>query len=120
MITDLLITVGLPVLGMAMGERVFFFFLPPMKFTPLCSLLPEYIVAGHRFNIVEDFGCCPATYNTPLAYVLVWSWPLIIGVVSACYGGNFSPAFPPLQALIQKSCTPSTYHPRLRDEAEAV
>jgi len=46
----------------------------------------EYVVAGHRFNIYEDFGCAPATWNTPLAYVLVWSWPLIISVISAVYG----------------------------------
>jgi pheromone a factor receptor len=64
MITDLLITIGLPVL----------------------SMLLELIVAGHRFNIYEDFGCGAATWNTPLAYVLVWSWPVIIGVISATYG----------------------------------
>jgi len=64
MTVDLLITIGLPVL----------------------SMILEYIVAGHRFNIYEDFGCGPATWNTPLAYVLVWSWPLAISVVSACYG----------------------------------
>jgi pheromone a factor receptor len=64
MIVDLLITVGIPVLEMGL----------------------EYIVAGHRFNIIEDFGCLPATYNTPPAYVLVWSWPLILGIISACYG----------------------------------
>ena len=57
----------------------------------------EYIVAGHRFNIVEDFGCAPATYNTPLTYFLVESWPLVIGAASACYGGEFSFALPNLK-----------------------
>jgi pheromone a factor receptor len=64
MIVDLLITIGIPVLEMIL----------------------EYIVAGHRFNIYEDYGCAPATWNTHLAYVLVWSWPLIIAVISAGYG----------------------------------
>jgi len=64
MIIDLLITIGLPVLEM----------------------LLELVVAGHRFNIYEDLGCGAATWNTALSYVLVWGWPLVIGVISACYG----------------------------------
>jgi len=70
-IIDLLITFGIPVLQMAV----------------------QYIVAGHRFNIIEDFGCAPATWNTHLAYPLVWSWPLIIGFISACYGALTIRAF---------------------------
>jgi pheromone a factor receptor len=64
MIIDLLITIGIPVLQMIL----------------------EFIVSGHRFNIYENYGCGPATWNTPLAYVLVWFWPLIIALVSAIYG----------------------------------
>jgi len=64
MIIDLLITIGLPVLDM----------------------LLELIVSGHRFNIYEGYGCGPATWDTHLAYVLVWSWPLIIATISATYG----------------------------------
>jgi pheromone a factor receptor len=64
MIIDLLITIGIPVLEMGL----------------------EFIVAGHRFNIYEDFGCGPATWNTHLSYVLVYSWPLIISLISAGYG----------------------------------
>jgi pheromone a factor receptor len=64
MIVDLLITIGIPVLQMIL----------------------EYIVAGHRFNIYEDYGCAPATWDTHLSYILVWSWPLIIASISAGYG----------------------------------
>jgi pheromone a factor receptor len=71
MIVDLLITIGIPVLEMCL----------------------EYIVAGHRFNIYEDYGCAPATWNTPLAYVLVHSWPLIIALISATYGALTIRAF---------------------------
>jgi len=70
-IVDLLITIGLPVLGMGL----------------------EYIVAGHRFNIYEDYGCGPATWNTPLAYVLVHLPPLAIALVSATYGALTIRAF---------------------------
>ena len=49
----------------------------------------EYFVEGHRFNILEDFGCYPATYLTPLAYVLTLCWPLAIAVVSAVYDCKF-------------------------------
>jgi len=71
LIVDLSITVGIPVL----------------------ELLLEYIVAGHRFNIYEDYGCGPATWNTPLAYVLVHAWPLALALVSAVYGGLTIHAF---------------------------
>ncbi|TDL26972.1 STE3-like pheromone receptor [Rickenella mellea] len=64
-IEDLLIGVGLPVIDMAL----------------------EYIVSGHRFNIFEGIGCYPATYNIWPAYILVFSWPLIIAIVSSVYSG---------------------------------
>jgi pheromone a factor receptor len=51
---------------------------------PVCAL--DYFVEGHRFDILEDIGCYPAIYATPLALVLVLCWPLVIGVVSAVYG----------------------------------
>lgn len=57
-------------------------------------LLPEYTFANNnQFNIVKDFGCPPATSNTFLFFVLVFSWPLIIAVVSACDGSKFSYVF---------------------------
>jgi hypothetical protein len=51
--------------------------------------LPDYIPQGHRFDILEDIGCFPSTYNTWVAYVLVFAWPLAIGVVSAAYSSEF-------------------------------
>ncbi|KAI6043286.1 pheromone A receptor-domain-containing protein [Pisolithus marmoratus] len=52
---------------------------------PVLEMILHYIVQGHRFNIFEEIGCYPATYNTPPAYALVWCWPVAIGVVSAVY-----------------------------------
>jgi pheromone a factor receptor len=71
----------------------------------------EYIVAGHRFDIYEDYGCAVVTYNTPLAYVLFWSWPLIISVVSACYGGKF------LSVSLATSTHPGHLRPALATRA---
>ncbi|KIM42056.1 hypothetical protein M413DRAFT_445228 [Hebeloma cylindrosporum] len=62
-IIDLSIGVGLPVLGMIF----------------------HYIAQGHRFNIFEDVGCWPFTYNTWVAYLLVFCPPVAIGIVSAIY-----------------------------------
>jgi len=53
---------------------------------PLVQMLLQLVVSGHRFNIFENYGCFPDTWNTPLSFVLVYSWPVIIGAVSATYG----------------------------------
>ncbi|KAG1763918.1 pheromone A receptor-domain-containing protein [Suillus occidentalis] len=52
---------------------------------PVLEMILQYIVQGHRFNIFEEIGCYPATYNTPPAYVLVFAWPLALGCCSAYY-----------------------------------
>ncbi|KAI6111889.1 pheromone A receptor-domain-containing protein [Pisolithus thermaeus] len=52
---------------------------------PILEMILHYIVQGHRFNIFEEIGCYPTTYNTPPAYALVFCWPIAIGVVSAAY-----------------------------------
>jgi len=52
---------------------------------PLLEMILQYIVQGHRFNIFEEIGCYPFTYNTPPAYALVFCWPVAIGMVSICY-----------------------------------
>ncbi|KAG6916884.1 hypothetical protein DXG01_004793 [Tephrocybe rancida] len=52
---------------------------------PIVFMATQYIVQGHRFDIYEDIGCFPATYNTPVAIVLVSLPPVLIGCVSAVY-----------------------------------
>lgn len=52
---------------------------------PFLQMILEIIVQGHRFNIFEEIGCFPATYNTPPAYPLVFCWPVAISLVSAVY-----------------------------------
>jgi pheromone a factor receptor len=52
---------------------------------PVLEGIVQYIPQGHRYNIFEDVGCFPWTYNTPLAFVFVLTWPSIISLVSAVY-----------------------------------
>ncbi|TDL15314.1 STE3-like pheromone receptor [Rickenella mellea] len=54
---------------------------------PILQMDLEYIVEVNRYNIIEDIGCYPAPYNTWLAYVLSYSWPVILGAVTAVYSG---------------------------------
>ncbi|KAF8884489.1 pheromone A receptor-domain-containing protein, partial [Infundibulicybe gibba] len=52
---------------------------------PVMEMILQYIPQGHRFNILEDVGCYPFTYNTPVAFVLVYVPPVLIGLVSMVY-----------------------------------
>jgi pheromone a factor receptor len=52
---------------------------------PILNLPLAYVTQGHRFNIWEQVGCFPALVNTPVAFVFVWTWPLVIGLISAVY-----------------------------------
>ncbi|TDL16855.1 fungal pheromone STE3G-protein-coupled receptor [Rickenella mellea] len=52
---------------------------------PLLEMTIQYVVEGNRFHIIEDIGCSPATVNVWLAYVLFFSWPVIMGVMNAVY-----------------------------------
>ncbi|KAE9390538.1 pheromone receptor [Gymnopus androsaceus JB14] len=52
---------------------------------PVLEMVLQYIDQGHRFDIFEDIGCYFFTYNTWVAYVLVATWPLAIGCISATY-----------------------------------
>ncbi|TFK32933.1 pheromone A receptor-domain-containing protein [Crucibulum laeve] len=52
---------------------------------PILEMILQYIPQGHRFNILENVGCYPFTYDTWVAYVIVSAPPIIIGMVSAVY-----------------------------------
>ncbi|CAL1697588.1 unnamed protein product [Somion occarium] len=52
---------------------------------PLLQVVMQYVVSGHRYDIFEDIGCYPFTYNVTLAYPLSVVWPIVIGLASAVY-----------------------------------
>jgi pheromone a factor receptor len=59
-----------------------------------CSLLTfiaDYIIQGHRFDILEDIGCYPVVYNTLPSYFLYFMWSPIFGCISFCFSGWSSP-----------------------------
>ena len=53
----------------------------------LSDILAAYIVQGHRFDIIEQYGCYPNVYNALLSYFLVAMWPVLLGLTSAAYCG---------------------------------
>ncbi|KDR78092.1 hypothetical protein GALMADRAFT_65142 [Galerina marginata CBS 339.88] len=52
---------------------------------PVLEMILQYIVQGHRFNIFEDVGCYPVTYDVWPAYILVFCPPIVIGLISGVY-----------------------------------
>lgn len=53
---------------------------------PVMQMILQYIPQGHRFDIWEDIGCFPFTYNTYVALIFVSVPPILIGLVSGVYG----------------------------------
>ncbi|TDL27002.1 fungal pheromone STE3G-protein-coupled receptor [Rickenella mellea] len=53
---------------------------------PVVQVPVHYIVAGRRYIIIEGLGCFPATHNVWPAYILVFGWPVAIGIISGIYG----------------------------------
>ncbi|RPD76936.1 STE3-domain-containing protein [Lentinus tigrinus ALCF2SS1-7] len=56
MLSDIAICVGLPLIQMAL----------------------HYVVQGHRFDIVERFGCQPETYVSLPEFFLIWFIPILL------------------------------------------
>ncbi|KAI0321155.1 pheromone A receptor-domain-containing protein [Amylostereum chailletii] len=52
----------------------------PIVYMPL-----EYVVQGHRFDIIEDIGCSFTAWPTPVAWALYYPWPLVISLVSCVF-----------------------------------
>ncbi|OAX34692.1 fungal pheromone STE3G-protein-coupled receptor [Rhizopogon vinicolor AM-OR11-026] len=52
---------------------------------PLLFMALHYIVQGHRFDIVENFGCQPAVYFSVEGIIIVWLPPLIFAVATLVY-----------------------------------
>ncbi|PPQ94357.1 hypothetical protein CVT25_000685 [Psilocybe cyanescens] len=44
---------------------------------PLIIMALHYIIQGHRFDIIEDYGCRPATYFSIPAIFIVWLPPIL-------------------------------------------
>ncbi|KAG8835259.1 a-factor receptor [Serendipita sp. 399] len=52
---------------------------------PALIMALHYVVQGHRFDIMEDYGCWPSIYPSVAAYILILPWPWIISAISIVY-----------------------------------
>ncbi|KAF8149748.1 pheromone A receptor-domain-containing protein [Mycena galopus ATCC 62051] len=48
----------------------------------------DYIVQGHRFDILEDYGCRPTTYFSIPAIFITWVPPIVIATASLVFAGG--------------------------------
>ncbi|KAI0059686.1 STE3-domain-containing protein [Artomyces pyxidatus] len=80
---------------------------------PILDVILAYIVQGHRFNILEDVGCWPATVNTDWTYLVCFAWPIVIGFLSAYYGiramHNFYSRRKELNSMISSGSTNDSF-----------
>ncbi|KAI0947520.1 hypothetical protein AcW1_007727 [Taiwanofungus camphoratus] len=60
---------------------------------PVVQVILYWFIQGHRFDILEGFGCMFAIPNTILAWFLFDIWPIVIGLISAVYCGLTIRAF---------------------------
>lgn len=73
---------GVPALFMALRK-----FESPMTLPPSSYISVDYVVQGHRYDIIEGYGCRPATYYSIPALFIVWIPPMIISCVAVVYSG---------------------------------
>jgi pheromone a factor receptor len=79
---DSLICIGGPLLQVGLCA---YYLIPGLYI--LLTPFADYIVQGHRYNILEDVGCWPALVWTLPTLFVFQLWPIIIGCVSAFYCG---------------------------------
>ncbi|KAI9509913.1 pheromone A receptor-domain-containing protein [Russula earlei] len=52
---------------------------------PFLQMILQIVVEGHRFDIFEEIGCLPNTYNVPPAYPLYFIWPAVLDVITLVF-----------------------------------
>ncbi|KAK7030188.1 STE3-like pheromone receptor [Favolaschia claudopus] len=75
---------------------------------PFLQMPLQFIVQGHRYNIIENVGCYPTTYNVVPAYPLSYLWPNLINLTSACYALLTLRAFLHRRAQFAQFLSPNT------------
>ena len=93
-IQDLLIGVGIPILQIVARECAY-----PFHVNTFTRMNQDYVASPTRYYIFEDYGPFLATVTTPLSFILFYTWPLAIGVVSFFYSGEYSSLSPFFGAL---------------------
>ena len=56
--------------------------------------MTDFVVQERRYDLVEEFGCDSTALHTALHFILIETWPLLLGGVSLMYCcESFSPLF---------------------------
>ena len=50
--------------------------------------IPDYIVQGHRYNIVQYIGCQPTIYVSIPGIFIIWVPPLLLSIAGSVYAGT--------------------------------
>lgn len=81
----------------------------PPSSSPLISVPLDYVVQGHRGNIIQGLGCTNTLYNTTLAFPLFYMWPCLLSLIAIIYGILSLRALIKRQALAEEflDCTDS-------------
>ncbi|KAG6839253.1 Pheromone B beta 1 receptor [Blastosporella zonata] len=54
---------------------------------PIFFMALHFVVQGHRFDIIEQYGCRPTTYFSIPSIFIVWLPPLLASAASFVYSG---------------------------------
>ncbi|KAK0219354.1 putative pheromone receptor [Armillaria nabsnona] len=54
---------------------------------PLIFMALHYVVQGHRFDIIEEYGCRPTTYFSIPAIFIVWIPPILLSIACLVFAG---------------------------------
>ncbi|KIO22104.1 hypothetical protein M407DRAFT_79537 [Tulasnella calospora MUT 4182] len=60
---------------------------------PVLAVILRVVVQGHRFEIIENVGCWPSIYVTPVTIPMVFLPPILINLVSMVYASFAIRAF---------------------------
>ncbi|KAJ7813352.1 pheromone receptor [Mycena olivaceomarginata] len=54
---------------------------------PVVFMALHYIVQGHRFDIIQEYGCRPTTYPSLVAIFIIWIPPIILAIGALVFAG---------------------------------
>lgn len=77
---------GIPVIFMALRKSLA---VSSPTMAEELTRLQDYIVQGHRYNVVQYIGCQPTIYASIPGIFIIWVPPLLLSVGSSAYAGAY-------------------------------
>ncbi|KAG8987607.1 a-factor receptor [Tulasnella sp. 427] len=75
------------------SRRTKYFEIAVATMFPILAVIFRVVVQGHRFDLVENVGCWPSIYITPVSIPMVFLPPILINLVSCVYAALAIRAF---------------------------